>query len=181
MKKYKLKKYRVAYFFMYWVVPALVLAFLSMDVDMTLADMKKDSPSDFVKVASEVPSVKTPEQKDYIDRIAEAYKLDPKVVKAIIKVESGGDENAVGDNGNSVGLMQIQPRFNAHRLKEGESLLDPQVNIRVGCELLSELMEKYGTLDEALTAYNAGHDTGNREYANRVYEEMKNKNEPTRD
>lgn len=175
MKKYKLKKYGVAYFFMYWVVPALVLAFLSMDVDMTLADMKKDSPSDFVKVASEVPNGTTTEQKDYIDRTAEAYKLDPKVVKAIIKVESGGNVNAVGDNGNSVGLMQVQPRFNAHRLKQGESLLDPQVNVRVGCELLSELIEKYGTLDEALTAYNAGHDTGNREYANRVYEEMKNK------
>ena len=172
MKKYKLKKYRVAYFFMYWVVPALVLAFLSMDVDMTLADMKKDSPSDFVKVASEVTSVKTTEQKDYIDRTAEAYKLDPKVVKAIIKVESGGDENAIGDNGNSIGLMQVQPRFNAQRLKEGESLLNPQVNVRVGCELLSELMEKYGTLDKALTAYNAGHDTGDRSYANRIYEEM---------
>lgn len=175
MKKYRIKKYGVAYFFMYWIVPALVLAFLSMDVDMTLADMKKDSPSDFVKVASEVPNGTTTEQKDYIDRTAEAYKLDPKVVKAIIKVESGGNVNAVGDNGNSVGLMQVQPRFNAHRLKQGESLLDPQVNVRVGCELLSELIEKYGTLDEALTAYNAGHDTGNREYANRVYEEMKNK------
>ena len=176
MKKYRIKKYGVAYFFMYWIVPALVLAFLSMDVDMTLADMKKDSPSDFVKVASEATSgVRDHEQKDYIDRTAEAYKLNPKVVKAIIKVESGGDENAVGDNGNSLGLMQVQPRFNAHRLKEGESLLNPQVNVRVGCELLSELMEKYGTLDEALTAYNAGHDTGSREYANRVYEEMKNK------
>lgn len=172
MKKYRVKKYGIAYFFMYWVVPALVLAFLSLDVDMTLADMKKDSPSDFVKVASEVPNVKTPEQKDYIDRTAEAYKLDPKVVKAIIKVESGGDENAIGDNGNSIGLMQVQPRFNAHRLKQGESLLDPQVNVRVGCELLSELLEKYGTLDKALTAYNAGHDTVSREYANRVYEEM---------
>ena len=111
-------------------------------------------------------------QKDYIEETAESYGISPKIVKAIIKVESGGNANAVGDAGNSIGLMQIQPRYHAQRLKEGESLLDPKVNVRVGCEILSEIMDKYGTLDEALTVYNAGHDTGDRSYANRVYEEM---------
>ena len=114
----------------------------------------------------------TPKQKDYIEETAESYGISPKLVKAIIEVESGGNANAVGDNGNSLGLMQIQPRYHAQRLKEGESLLDPKVNVRVGCEILSEIMAKYGTLDEALTVYNAGHDTGSREYANRVYEEL---------
>lgn len=114
----------------------------------------------------------TPKQKDYIEETAESYGISPKLVKAIIEVESGGDANAVGDEGNSLGLMQIQPRYHAQRLKEGESLLDPRVNVRIGCEILSEIMAKYGTLDEALTVYNAGHDTGSREYANRVYEEM---------
>ena len=108
----------------------------------------------------------TPKQKDYIEETAESYGISPKLVKAIIKVESGGNANAVGDNGNSLGLMQIQPRYHAQRLKEGESLLDPRVNVRIGCEILSEIMAKYGTLDEALTVYNAGHDTGSREYAN---------------
>lgn len=111
-------------------------------------------------------------QKDYIEETAESYGISPKLVKAIIEVESGGDANAVGDNGNSLGLMQIQPRYHAQRLKEGESLLDPKVNVQVGCEILSEIMAKYGTLDEVLTVYNAGHDTGDRSYANRVYEEM---------
>ena len=111
-------------------------------------------------------------QKDYIEETAESYGISPKLVKAIIKVESGGNANAVGDNGNSVGLMQIQPKWHAQRLKEGESLMDPKVNVRVGCEILSEIMDKYGTLDEILTVYNAGHDTGDRSYANRVYENM---------
>ena len=114
----------------------------------------------------------TPKQKDYIEETAESYGISPKLVKAIIEVESGGDANAIGDDGNSVGLMQIQPRYHAQRLKEGESLLDPKVNVRIGCEILSEIMDKYGTLDEVLTVYNAGHDTGDRSYANRVYEEM---------
>ncbi len=111
-------------------------------------------------------------QKDYIEEIAESYGISPKLVKAIIKVESNGNANAVGDNGDSLGLMQIQPRYHAQRLKEGESLLDPKVNVRVGCEILSEIMGEYGTLDEVLTVYNAGHDTGDRSYANRVYEEL---------
>lgn len=111
-------------------------------------------------------------QKDYIEETAESYGISPQLVKAIIEVESGGDANAVGDDGNSLGLMQIQPRYHAQRLKEGESLLDPKVNVRAGCEILSEIMDKYGTLDEVLTVYNAGHDTGDRSYANRVYEEM---------
>lgn len=115
----------------------------------------------------------TPKQKDYIEETAESYGISPKLIKAIIEVESGGDANAVGDNGNSLGLMQIQPRYHAQRLKEGESLLEPKVNVRVGCEILSEIMDKYGTLDEALTVYNAGHDTGDRSYANRVYEELR--------
>lgn len=119
-----------------------------------------------------VKTVQAEERKDYIEETAESYSISPKLVKAIIEVESGGDANAVGDNGNSLGLMQIQPRYHAQRLKEGESLLDPKVNVRVGCEILSEIMDKYGTLDEALTVYNAGHDTGDRSYANRVYEEM---------
>lgn len=114
----------------------------------------------------------TPKEKDYIEETAESYGISPKLIKAIIEVESGGDANAIGDDGNSLGLMQIQPRYHAQRLKEGESLLDPKVNVRVGCEILSELIAKYGTLDEVLTVYNAGHDTGSREYANRVYEEM---------
>lgn len=119
-----------------------------------------------------VKTAQAEEPKDYIEETAESYGISPKLIKAIIKVESGGNANAVGDNGNSIGLMQIQPRYHAQRLKEGESLLDPRVNVRVGCEILSEIMNKYGTLDEVLTVYNAGHDTGDRRYANRVYEEL---------
>ena len=78
----------------------------------------------------------------------------------------------MGDDGESVGLFQIQPKWHMQRLKEGESLLDPEVNTRIACEILTEIMAKYGTLDEVLTVYNAGHDTGDRSYANKVYEEM---------
>lgn len=47
---------------------------------------------------------------EMIDDIAVRSGVDPNIVKAIIKEESGGNPNAVGDGGESIGLMQIQPR-----------------------------------------------------------------------
>lgn len=113
-------------------------------------------------------------QKDYIEETAESYGISPKLVKAIIKVESGGNSDAVGDNGNSLGLMQIQPRYHGWRLAEGESLKDPMVNVRIGCEILQDLLYKsHGDVGAALTVYNAGYDTGDRSYYYKVMEEMK--------
>ncbi len=123
---------------------------------------------------TEAKAVKIEEIKEVsiYERYGKQYGISPKLLKAIAKVESGEQPGIVGDDGESIGLFQIQPKWHAQRLKEGESLLDPEVNTRIACEILTELMDKYGTLDEVLTAYNCGHDTGSREYANRVYEEM---------
>lgn len=123
---------------------------------------------------TEAKAVKVEEVKEVsiYERYGKQYGISPKLLKAIAKVESGEQPGIVGDDGESVGLFQIQPKWHAQRLKEGESLLDPEVNTRIACEILTELMDKYGTLDEVLTAYNSGYDTGSREYANRVYEEM---------
>ena len=124
---------------------------------------------------TEPKAVKVEEVKEVsiYDRYGKQYGISPKLLKAIAKVESGEKPGIVGDDGESVGLFQIQPKWHMQRLKEGESLLDPEVNTRVACEILTELMDKYATLDEVLTAYNCGHDTGDRSYANKVYEEMK--------
>lgn len=123
---------------------------------------------------TEAKAVKVEEVKEVsiYERYGKQYGISPKLLKAIAKVESGEQPGTVGDDGESIGLFQIQPKWHAQRLKEGESLLDPEVNTRVACEILTELMDKYATLDEVLTAYNCGHDTGDRRYANRVYEEM---------
>ncbi len=124
---------------------------------------------------TEPKAVKVEEVKEVsiYDRYGKQYGISPKLLKAIAKVESGEKPGIVGDDVESVGLFQIQPKWHMQRLKEGESLLDPEVNTRVACEILTELMDKYATLDEVLTAYNCGHDTGDRSYANKVYEEMK--------
>lgn len=131
------------------------------------------SPTNVKGQAKEIKSIKAEQKQETIyEKYGRQYGINPKLLQAIAIIESRENPDMVGDGGDSIGLMQIQPKWHAHRLREGESLLNPKVNVRVACEILSELMSKYDTLDEVLTAYNAGHDTGDRSYANRVYEEM---------
>ena len=76
--------------------------------------------------------------------------------------------NVVGDNGDSIGYMQIQPRWHEERMERlgVTDLADPYSNFRVGCDFLAELLEKY-TMEDALTAYNSGK-PGQSEYATSV-------------
>ena len=78
-------------------------------------------------------------------------------------------KNAIGDNGNSVGYMQVQPRWHYKRMERlgVTNLYDPLSNFRVGCDLLAELIEKHGSVESALTCYNTGK-PGLSEYANKV-------------
>ena len=77
-------------------------------------------------------------------------------------------QNVMGDNGNSYGYMQIQPRWHEDRMERlgVTDLTDPYSNFRDGCDFLAELLSKY-TLEEALTAYNSGK-PGKSEYATSV-------------
>ena len=86
---------------------------------------------------------------------------------AVIRQETDF-RNVVGDNGDSIGYMQIQPRWHEERMERMgvTDLADPYSNFRVGCDFLAELLEKY-TLEKALTSYNSGK-PGKSEYATSV-------------
>ena len=86
---------------------------------------------------------------------------------AVIRQETDF-RNIVGDNGDSIGYMQIQPRWHQERMERlgVTDLEDPYSNFRVGCDFLAELLSEY-TLEEALTAYNSGK-PGKSEYATSV-------------
>lgn len=82
-------------------------------------------------------------------------------------------QNVNGDGGNSIGYMQVQPRWHQERMERlgVTDLSDPSSNFRVGCDLLSELIEKYGSTEDALTCYNTG-SPGTSKYATRVMKYM---------
>lgn len=76
--------------------------------------------------------------------------------------------NVVGDNGNSFGYMQVQPRWHGDRMERlgVTDLMDPFSNFRVGCDYLAELLGKY-PMAQALTCYNTGR-PGHNQYADDV-------------
>lgn len=93
----------------------------------------------------------------HIIHLCEERHIDPAVIIAMIERESGFQTDVVGDNGQSFGLMQIQPRWHYQRMLDlgCTDLLDPIQNVTVGIDLLAELLENRG-IEWALTAYNSG-------------------------
>lgn len=81
------------------------------------------------------------------------------VALGLIEVESDFRTNA--DNGLCHGLTQLNRRYFPDNSPPGE-------NIQYGVEYLGQLLARYDTVEAALCAYNAGHDTGKRGYANAV-------------
>jgi soluble lytic murein transglycosylase-like protein len=80
------------------------------------------------------------------------------LVIALIEKESGFDPKCVSDEGQSVGLMQIQKKWHREVMdKLGcRDLYDPLQNVRVGVELLKRHFETYQDAAAALMAYNGG-------------------------
>ena len=107
---------------------------------------------------------------EMIDDIATRSGVDPAIVKAIIQEESNGNPNAVGDGGESIGLMQIQPRWHQTKMEELGivNLYDPQENVILGCSILSDLYDKYGNYEDALSVYDSGNVHDGKQYAERI-------------
>ena len=96
-----------------------------------------------------------------MDHAAE-YRVDPYLVAAVIRVESGFKREATSRQG-ARGLMQIMPETGewiARQMKlpyDPEMLYDPDYNIRIGCWYLAELHREFGgDTVLALAAYNGG-------------------------
>ena len=89
-----------------------------------------------------------------IQTYAEAYQVDPKLVKAIIAVESCFDRRAISTVG-AQGLMQLMPTT-AKQLRVQNSF-NANDNIRGGTRYFSQMLSRFNDNAElALAAYNAG-------------------------
>ena len=87
---------------------------------------------------------------------SEALGIDWRLVKAVAITESSEDPSAIGDNGNSFGLMQVQNLIgNYYANAKGTELLDPEKNIEAGSKYLAEMVKKYG-VEGGIQAYNLG-------------------------
>ncbi len=89
-----------------------------------------------------------------VKNLALEQQLDPRLLKAIITVESCFDARAVSRAG-AHGLMQLMP--GTARSYGVYNRFDPYQNLKAGTQHFRELMDKYkNNLRLALAAYNAG-------------------------
>lgn len=98
---------------------------------------------------------------ELVEREAEEFGLEPQLVYAVIRTESGFDPEAESHAG-AQGLMQLTPstfEWIASLYPPengGADVMDPSDNIHCGCALLRLLLDQFESLDVALCAYNAG-------------------------
>jgi soluble lytic murein transglycosylase-like protein len=101
------------------------------------------------------------------------FKLDPLLILAVMAVESRYNPVAESNMG-AKGLMQVIPKFHQEKLLEhgGEpALLDPEVNIQVGAQILREYLRRFGEVETALQMYAGAFDEPNSQYAGKVLAE----------
>lgn len=94
---------------------------------------------------------------DYLQQLIEHYgdhyQIDPILVRLIIEQESGFDPLALSPAG-AMGLMQLMP--DTAWLLGIDDPFDAEQNIEGGVRYFAQQMDRFGNVEMALAAYNAG-------------------------
>lgn len=95
----------------------------------------------------------------YIIETCEEYTINPSIIIAMCFYESSFNADAIGDNGECMGLMGISPRWCWPEMEKLNcpDMRDPYQNVTVGIDIFAQKMAKYDWNTEmALMSYNAG-------------------------
>lgn len=106
-------------------------------------------------------------------RAGKRHSVDPVLILAVMAIESRYNPVAESVAG-AKGLMQIIPKYHLDKLLDHggeEALLDPEVNIHVGAQILREYYRRLGDQEAALQRYAGAFDEPTSRYAAKVFEE----------
>jgi soluble lytic murein transglycosylase-like protein len=106
-------------------------------------------------------------------RAGDEHRVDPLLILAVMAIESRYNPVAESVMG-ARGLMQIIPRYHLEKLEPhgGEPvLLNPEVNIQVGAQILREYQRRFADTETALQMYAGALDEPTSRYANKVFAE----------
>ena len=95
----------------------------------------------------------------YIIETCEEYTINPSIIIAMCFYESSFNADAIGDNGECMGLMGISPRWCWPEMEKLNcpDMRDPYQNVTVGIDIFAQKLAKYdGNTEMALMSYNAG-------------------------
>lgn len=97
------------------------------------------------------------EEQDFLHTACSEFGVDYALMLALIEHETKF-QNVTGDNGRSEGYCQIQKKWWSGLMEEigVDDLMKPYDNFRTACAILSRLTERYGSVRDALSAYNSG-------------------------
>lgn len=95
----------------------------------------------------------------YVEKYSEEFNIEENLVYSVIKAESKFKKDAISYKG-AKGLMQISDITRDWAIEELEldeiDILNPEINIRIGCWYLNKLYKEFGRLDLVIAAYNGG-------------------------
>ena len=106
-------------------------------------------------------------------RAGAQHRVDPVLILAVMAIESRYNPVAESVMG-AKGLMQVIPKYHQEKLFDhgGEhALLDPEVNIVVGAQILREYQRRFADTETALQMYAGALDEPTSRYATKVFDE----------
>lgn len=125
----------------------------------------------FLRAQPRLPPSLAPRVAAAVLSAAQAEKLDPALILAVMDIESRFDPRAVSRAG-ALGLMQLMPstaRWLAARrevpLHSDEALFEVEINVALGAQYLRLMLDDLKDLEAALVAYNRGPARARRELA----------------
>jgi soluble lytic murein transglycosylase-like protein len=139
----------------------------------TASDREQRSLSDFIARRWRIADAAADQFVSIAYRAGELHRVDPVLILAVMAIESRYNPVAESTMG-AKGLMQVIARYHQEKLLEhgGEpALLDPEVNILVGAQILREYQRRFNDIETALQMYAGAFDEPTSQYATKVFAE----------